>query len=864
MVKLKLQGAAAQIVPELVEPVAPPAEARPQFVAVPIEEPAGHLTQMEPALDDPSNIDRPTYASVVKSWLQADDSQGPAQIVPALELAEPVTSPAGTRPEFVAVPIELPVAFGPHDATQMEPPLVHASNIERPSYAAVVKSWPQADDSQGPAQIVPALELAEPVASPADTRPEFVSVPIEEPAGFRPHDEIQMEPALDNASNIDRPSYAAVVKLRLQGPEAQIVPELAEHVAPPADERPQFVAVPIEEPAGFGPHDEPQMEPSLDDPSGTDTSSYAPEEAQIVAPRAEPVARPAQPRPQVIEVVEEVVEEEPIGLRAIEDTRMEPMPERAAEPDPEPGHPPNEGVSDEESGSSGWQPDPAKIAWHASEMRRLYPCLCKDITDAELRERLTAISIAVHEGRKAQRAEAGKDPGPTKNTWGNWLRCCCPRWCKRKQQKSAPPAVHQKQIKAAAASKSRIPPLHDQPVNCDATEIARYCTLSFMYLRHKLLDPCTLARDAKLQVLSETHKNAVAWGYYAYGMMARKQPNIVQMDGATVIIADLHGSLPQAIVDLMKYYHDCIKHPGLKLLVLGDVVDRGAASHETMLLFMSLAVLDPKIVIIRGNHESADINAKYGFRHESYARFGNDLGHQIYTHANWAFRQMPLAAVVQGRIFAMHGFIDPDSKTLEEYNKIDRFSRERPRAMTSLMWNDPHTGIIGCKHNERRGGAYQVGPNVVYHFMEGNQFDLILRGHQAPMAGHEWYMGISVCTCFGKPDYDQTGNFGCYVLVDEESCVHFTLFAGDLSQPMPSEECVKKMYRTAQHFTVHGDQTMNEQLIQFLKTPKTWIKTISDAIGSRKKIHEVLKKYGDRPVPPLPAELCPDDVDHRC
>ncbi|CAJ0569630.1 unnamed protein product, partial [Mesorhabditis spiculigera] len=30
-----------------------------------------------------------------------------------------------------------------------------------------------------------------------------------------------------------------------------------------------------------------------------------------------------------------------------------------------------------------------------------------------------------------------------------------------------------------------------------------------------------------------------------------------------------------------------------------------------------------------------------------------------------------------------------------------------------------------------------------------------------------------------------------------------------------------------------------------------------------KKIHEVLKKYGDRPVPPAHAELCPDDVSHR-
>jgi 3',5'-cyclic AMP phosphodiesterase CpdA len=50
-------------------------------------------------------------------------------------------------------------------------------------------------------------------------------------------------------------------------------------------------------------------------------------------------------------------------------------------------------------------------------------------------------------------------------------------------------------------------------------------------------------------------------------------------------------------------------------LFLGDYVDRGSHSLETMCLLLALKIEHPRSVhLIRGNHEAADINALFGFR----------------------------------------------------------------------------------------------------------------------------------------------------------------------------------------------------------------------------------------------------------
>ena len=96
---------------------------------------------------------------------------------------------------------------------------------------------------------------------------------------------------------------------------------------------------------------------------------------------------------------------------------------------------------------------------------------------------------------------------------------------------------------------------------------------------------------------------------------------------------------------------------------MGDYVDRGYNSVETFQLLMCLKLRYPAhITILRGNHETRQISTVYGFYDENMRKYGNP---NAWTYCMDVFDHLGLGAVVEGKIFCVHGGLSPDIKTLD-------------------------------------------------------------------------------------------------------------------------------------------------------------------------------------------------------
>ncbi|KAH0659565.1 hypothetical protein KY289_028313 [Solanum tuberosum] len=250
------------------------------------------------------------------------------------------------------------------------------------------------------------------------------------------------------------------------------------------------------------------------------------------------------------------------------------------------------------------------------------------------------------------------------------------------------------------------------------------------------------------------------------------EPSVIQLKAPIKIFGDLHGQFG----DLMRLF-DEYGSPStagdisyIDYLFLGDYVDRGQHSLETMTLLLALKVEYPlNVHLIRGNHEAADINALFGFRIECIERMGERDGIWAWHRFNRLFNWLPLAALIEKKIICMHGGIGRSINHVEQIENI-----QRPITMDAgsivlmdLLWSDPteNDSVEGLRPNARGPGLVTFGPDRVMEFCNNNDLQLIVRAHECVMDGFERFAQGHLITLFSATNYCGTANNAGAILV---------------------------------------------------------------------------------------------------
>ena len=225
--------------------------------------------------------------------------------------------------------------------------------------------------------------------------------------------------------------------------------------------------------------------------------------------------------------------------------------------------------------------------------------------------------------------------------------------------------------------------------------------------------------------------------------------------GTLTICGDTHGQY----FDLLHIFSPPVAawpSPSNAFLFNGDFVDRGVYSFEVIITLLAIKLAEPQSMhLLRGNHETTDMNAAYGFEKQILDKYD----WEVLRAFRAVFSALPVCAVVEDRVFVVHGGLGPESASLglDELRGMERdwggggggrdmgdgMDEVLPEPVAEMLWCDPlvlREGVplqkqLGFRANQQRGGGWVFGPDVTASFLAKNRLRMLVRSHEARQAG---------------------------------------------------------------------------------------------------------------------------------
>jgi serine/threonine-protein phosphatase PP1 catalytic subunit len=162
----------------------------------------------------------------------------------------------------------------------------------------------------------------------------------------------------------------------------------------------------------------------------------------------------------------------------------------------------------------------------------------------------------------------------------------------------------------------------------------------------------------------------------------------------------------------------------------------------------------------------------YGFYEECQKK----ANLMVWKACNRIFSMLPVAAVIEKKIFCVHGGISPKLDNIRLINQIKKGTKIPDTGLLcDLMWADPGNHPEEWQKNDR-GCSYTFNDKTIKTFMANNNIDLVCRAHQCVDAGYEFSFGKKLVTIFSAPNYcGDYGNSAAVMKVDKDLTCSFVI-----------------------------------------------------------------------------------------
>jgi len=225
----------------------------------------------------------------------------------------------------------------------------------------------------------------------------------------------------------------------------------------------------------------------------------------------------------------------------------------------------------------------------------------------------------------------------------------------------------------------------------------------------------------------------------AMAILSREGPVLRIEAGSALVVGDTHGDheTSERVLD---------RCASGVMVFLGDYVDRGPYQLENLVRLLEAKQTEPsRVYLLRGNHETREMNMYFGF----YDVVSRRLGAGAYSLFAELYATIPIGAVLNRSTILLHGGVPEGASSISDLEQRGKQGEDlEDPVVFQALWNDPSEGLEEFGPSPRGGMARLFGRRALERFLSSSRCERLVRAHEPVPGGYEVLFGQMLATVF--------------------------------------------------------------------------------------------------------------------